>query len=296
MFWHIDTDAISLIVLVAIYLYYRKLSVQVTSLLQDRRFLHCLIAGIGVTAVDIAASVIMEVPTTRFLYHLMMTLYFVSVELVIVEWFSYVLPILYRDDAHKEKVIRYIMWSVYGVYALFTALNPWTGAVYTLGPNNEYTRGPFFAGMLILFALYTIVLFVLIMVRRKYIQKGYPSVMLLSTPVILAIGIVLQLSVPGLLLIMPAYMICLVFAFLFLQNMYLKNSRQLVEDLSRVAETDLLTGLFNRTGMETMVQKTLHDYFGQGVLVLIVDIDDLKQINDTLGHAGGDQAIRMVAA
>ena len=44
------------------------------------------------------------------------------------------------------------------------------------------------------------------------------------------------------------------------------------------------------------MKKKLDESYGHGVLVLIVDIDDLKHINDTLGHSGGDQAIRLVAA
>ena len=45
-----------------------------------------------------------------------------------------------------------------------------------------------------------------------------------------------------------------------------------------------------------MVQKTLTESYGQPVLVLIADIDDLKYINDNMGHAEGDRAICLVAA
>ena len=295
MYWHIDTDIVSLIVIAAIYVYYRTQQTPGGDPLRGRRFLRCLITGIAVTVIDVVASVAMETPISRFLYHFLMTLYFVSIELIIVEWLLYVLTILYRPGERGEKAIRHVVTAVYAAYAVFNCLNPWTGLVYRLGPNNEYSRGPFFSAMLVLYMSYTLALFLLILIRRKHIPAGYPVGVLLSTPVLIAVGIVTQLTIPGLLTIMPAYMICLVFAFLFLQNMQFKQNRRIVEDLSRVAETDTLTGLYNRTGMEAMVAKTRAEAGGQSVFVMLVDIDDLKRINDTLGHAAGDQAIREVA-
>ncbi len=58
------------------------------------------------------------------------------------------------------------------------------------------------------------------------------------------------------------------------------------------AETDPLTGLKNRRFLE----RFLDGGVGQGeVPVLLVDLDDLKQINDSLGHEAGDAAICTVA-
>lgn len=57
------------------------------------------------------------------------------------------------------------------------------------------------------------------------------------------------------------------------------------------AETDLLTGLANRGSLEAAMNRP-----GQAVGVLIVvDIDHFKQLNDTLGHAAGDAALVHVA-
>ncbi len=292
MYWHIDTDIVSVIVICAIYVYCRKQPEQ----LRSRRFLYCLLTGIIVTVVDIAASVIMEVPVSRTLYHILMTLYFVSIELVIVEWCLYVLTMLYAPGSIGGKAARHSVLLVYGLYSLFVILNPWTGAIYSLGANNEYSRGPFFAAMLVLYMAYAAALFVFIIVRWKNIPKGYPGGLLLATPVIIAVGIIAQLIFPGTLLIMPTFMICLVLSFLFLQRMQFSRDSLLVADLAHEAETDPMTGLYNRAGMEAMVQKTLTDAYGQSVLVIIADIDDLKKINDTHGHSAGDRAILLFAS
>jgi diguanylate cyclase (GGDEF)-like protein len=60
------------------------------------------------------------------------------------------------------------------------------------------------------------------------------------------------------------------------------------------AETDPLTGLFNRAGFEHRLNAELHA--GQNkIALLLVDLDRFKPVNDTLGHAAGDIVLRQVA-
>lgn len=60
---------------------------------------------------------------------------------------------------------------------------------------------------------------------------------------------------------------------------------------------DMLTGLPNRLGMFEWLVKTLAEAkaAGQRVALLFVDLDRFKQINDTLGHAAGDDLLEQVA-
>lgn len=67
-------------------------------------------------------------------------------------------------------------------------------------------------------------------------------------------------------------------------------------ELARLADTDPLTGIFNRRGFlhvalhETRRSKRYKTPFS----VLYIDIDDFKAINDTHGHVAGDGALRRV--
>ena len=63
------------------------------------------------------------------------------------------------------------------------------------------------------------------------------------------------------------------------------------------AMTDALTGLANRRGFErTLERKILADATAAaGAVVLIADIDHFKKVNDTFGHAAGDEALRTLA-
>ena len=68
--------------------------------------------------------------------------------------------------------------------------------------------------------------------------------------------------------------------------------------LEQLAITDELTGVLNRRGFLSEFHRALSSasrYNEQGVLVYI-DLDDFKPVNDTYGHAAGDEVLRQVTA
>jgi diguanylate cyclase (GGDEF)-like protein/PAS domain S-box-containing protein len=74
--------------------------------------------------------------------------------------------------------------------------------------------------------------------------------------------------------------------------------RRVEEELRQRACTDALTGLPNRPGLVDRLRtalRRLQDRQGS-VAVLFVDTDDLKLINDSMGHAAGDAVIAAVGA
>ena len=69
--------------------------------------------------------------------------------------------------------------------------------------------------------------------------------------------------------------------------------------LEVVSRTDPLTGLHNRAGFQSALMTALEEAARSedaGCVVFYVDLDGFKQINDTLGHDAGDQALVRVAA
>jgi diguanylate cyclase (GGDEF)-like protein/PAS domain S-box-containing protein len=76
------------------------------------------------------------------------------------------------------------------------------------------------------------------------------------------------------------------------------TDRKLFEDeLRRQANTDPLTGLLNRSAFsDRLAAATLEIDPAAPPAVLFVDVDDFKSVNDTLGHAVGDDLLTTVAA
>ncbi|SOD95766.1 sensor domain-containing diguanylate cyclase [Blastococcus haudaquaticus] len=76
------------------------------------------------------------------------------------------------------------------------------------------------------------------------------------------------------------------------------TDRKLFEDeLRRQARTDPLTGLLNRTAFSERLDEATRGIDADArPAVLFVDIDDFKTVNDSLGHAAGDDLLITVAS
>ncbi len=75
------------------------------------------------------------------------------------------------------------------------------------------------------------------------------------------------------------------------------EQRQRLADLERLAVTDALTGLLNRRGFDAEIRRAMtaaRRYREKGVLITL-DLDGFKPVNDRFGHAAGDAVLCHVA-
>lgn len=70
--------------------------------------------------------------------------------------------------------------------------------------------------------------------------------------------------------------------------------RELTQKLTSLSVTDVLTGVYNRTGCEQIAYPMLEEThrLGKTSVIMLADIDRMKVINDQYGHANGDLALR----
>ncbi|KXV16123.1 hypothetical protein CR51_01700 [Caballeronia megalochromosomata] len=88
-------------------------------------------------------------------------------------------------------------------------------------------------------------------------------------------------------------------AVLLLRNM--TREREYVSNLSWQASHDGLTSLLNRTEFERRLSASLEAQSGvkstqRPCMLMVLDLDQFKVVNDTYGHAAGDTMLREVAA
>jgi diguanylate cyclase (GGDEF)-like protein len=71
-----------------------------------------------------------------------------------------------------------------------------------------------------------------------------------------------------------------------------------VQRISDLASKDLVTGLLNLRAFEEVLQQEHRksERFGRTYTLVVVDVDNLGQVNETLGHEAGSQVLRSVAA
>lgn len=71
----------------------------------------------------------------------------------------------------------------------------------------------------------------------------------------------------------------------------------LISELRFLADTDSLTGFYNRRKIEEVLAREIersHRY-GNPLSILFIDVDNFKELNDTYGHKAGDEVLRKIA-
>lgn len=67
------------------------------------------------------------------------------------------------------------------------------------------------------------------------------------------------------------------------------------EEITSYARTDHLTGLSNRHGVAYHWERRHHNGLKHSYVFMLVDLDNLKVINDTHGHSAGDAVLKEIA-
>ncbi|MDY0021202.1 GGDEF domain-containing protein [Arenimonas caeni] len=77
----------------------------------------------------------------------------------------------------------------------------------------------------------------------------------------------------------------------------LMHTERAYEDLRKLASLDPLTGVLTRSGLAENGHRLLSEArrYRRPLAVLLMDMDQFKQVNDSLGHAAGDAVLRHLA-
>jgi diguanylate cyclase (GGDEF)-like protein len=78
----------------------------------------------------------------------------------------------------------------------------------------------------------------------------------------------------------------------YLLNIYDVTSYYMqTEKIKDIAMKDELTGLYNRKKLDI----SINEFINKNICVILFDVDNFKQVNDTYGHLKGDEVLKMIA-
>ncbi|MHB8107240.1 MAG: GGDEF domain-containing protein [Candidatus Cryosericum sp.] len=196
-------------------------------------------------------------------------------------WLCYIVYYVTRNARSLRRLIIPLGIPLGYVIAL-AASAPANGLLFTVDSLNSYHRGPWFlhppvVGYMALACATAVVAF---SPRRVPRRELFPLLGFLVPPVT---GVILQSFMYGLSLTLAGTVLGLLLVYISLQ--------------SQLKGTDYMTGLANRKQLDAVVESVVaNPQPRQPTALLMIDVDDLKSINDTWGHVMGDRAIEQCAA
>lgn len=202
---------------------------------------------------------------------------FISVGFIVSYWMAYIDYVIYRS---KERLRRkkYYLWVAMGT-TLFTVLNLFVPILFTISDENIYTRGFFFEFYYFLFAI--LFVYSLIMtIYKEHLEeiKDVIWTIYLFLAIVFISGIV-QTMFYGVLLIWPVMALATSIVYIFLETT--SNNR------------DYVTKLYTRLKADQYIEHLKSD--GEDFAVVMIDLDNYKEVNDQFGHMIGDEVLRVFA-
>lgn len=195
-------------------------------------------------------------------------------------WLMYVSFQTSHDEEKTKKLILPLI-ALNAANGLMVLISQFTGWYYFIDSDNIYHRGPFFFISVLITFLLIVLAFVVIMQNKKSIgEKQLFSLMVFPLPPVA--GVILQVYIYGMSFVLYSIVLSLLIVILNMQN--------------DTIYSDFLTGVGNRKKLEAVLKDGIkRSSMRRTFSLVMMDIDEFKEINDTFGHEMGDRALKAAA-
>jgi len=271
IFYDLSVFSIFLLVTLLIVVY----SKQELHTLRGRLFQALIISNIVVLAVEVLSWLFDGEPgnTAYVLNMLFNTVLFYITLITPVIWAIYINYIIFEDTKQiKENLYLYTTPIV--IMVLLGTINVFFPILFEISDANVYSRlSGIWIGIILSYLIYLSLLITVIKNRKQLTSNFLVGVMIfLFFPLIAAF---IQIQNIGLLLIWPSVAVATIFSYLLFET--------------TSSSIDFLTGIYTRSRAEYYIKTLLSKQ--KPFSVIMLDIDDFKEINDQYGHLTGDKLL-----
>lgn len=196
-------------------------------------------------------------------------------------WFVYISYRLkiWMSKENLRRAITYLC-GLNILFAILVVTTPWTRLVFYITEDNRYQTGK---GYYLIYLISALLLLASMLVivrkcrREADVARRAECYYMLGCGVPSLVGLTLQYFFHDWWTGAPCLSLTILFIYLNTQN--------------RQITTDELTGLNNRREFDQQLTKKAEQMNGSNWGVLMLDVNDFKKINDSLGHIVGDEAL-----
>ena len=212
------------------------------------------------------------------------TIYFLSATIESYLWFLYMGTLSGAPFLRSRQKLWLLTIPIW-VHALLCLINVWTGILFWVTEDMQYSRGPLFPVQYLIIYSYLIASSMIALSRamkpENYIDRNRLIVIALF-PVLPAISGLAQLFIWRVPFNCIGFTVSMVIVYL--------------TELGQQISQEPLTQLANRKQLMRALQQNMGEHEEDDLLCLfMIDVDQFKKINDIFGHVEGDRAILRVA-
>ncbi len=250
--------------------------------MKQRYFMLTIVMGILACLADVNWSLIQghyiaEPPLLNFITN---GIYCISSTIMSYFWFCYVETAL-GTKIFRKRLFRTIMALPILIVAIGVVLSYFNGIFFYIDENNIYHRGPLILVHTVSCFLFTLLTSVHALIKaltiKNYLKSVEYRILSMFLLFLLLIGLI-QILFPKIPTLSMGFTLAFLFVYIDLQNL--------------LVTVDSLSGLNNKNHLIRFLSTRLKNEFeNENLYLFILDINDLKKINDTYGHLEGDNAL-----